>query len=85
MFAYTKIDSWFLCYGEIERVPWEPVAVLVNNRINIVVTKVRIPDKLQTDSSKRLKYYRVNILYTAKPRLHVHVLLRLSSSKEPLP
>lgn len=54
MFAYTKIDSCFLCYGKIERVPWEPVAVVANNRINIVVTKVRVPDKLQTDGSKRL-------------------------------
>lgn len=75
MFAYTNIDSWFLCYGKVQQVFWEPVAVVANNRINIVVTKVRIPDKLQTDSSKRLKYYRVNILYTTKPRLHVHVLL----------
>lgn len=74
MFAYTKIDSWFLCYGKIKRVPWEPIAVVANNWINIVVTKVRIPDKLQTDSSKRLKYYQANVLYIPKTRLHVHVL-----------
>lgn len=40
MFAYTKIDSCFLCYGKIKRVPWEPVAVVANNRINIVAFKI---------------------------------------------